>query len=92
MSLRLGKDLLLETKKLLMSHCFAERQAEMLTSSIEFVVHSAFFHPYYLLLSQLHYRIVTLSRVIGIIMREFYTRKFGFEVLGDNIKVFHKQE
>ena len=34
---------------------------------------------------------MTLSRVIGIITREFYTRKFGFEVLGDNIKVFYKQ-
>ena len=26
--------------------------------------------------------------MIGIIPREFYTRKFGFEVSGDNIKVF----
>ena len=54
------------------------------------------FHPCDLLLSHLHYnfwkkKIVTLSRVIGIIMREFYTQKFGFEVLGDNIKVFYKQ-
>ena len=30
-------------------------------------------------------KIVTLSRVIGIITREFYIRKFGFEVLDDNI-------
>ena len=36
-------------------------------------------------------KIVTLSRVVGITTREFYTRKFGFEVLGDNIKVFYKQ-
>ena len=28
---------------------------------------------------------------IGIITREFYTIKFGFEVLGDNIKVYCKQ-
>ena len=42
-SSRSCKDLSLETKKLLMSHCFAERQAEMPTSSIEFVVHPAFF-------------------------------------------------
>ena len=34
---------------------------------------------------------MTLSRVIGIITREFYTIEFGFEVLGDNIKVFYKQ-
>ena len=54
-SLKLGKDLSLEVKKLLMSNCFAERRAKMLTSSIEFVVHPAFFHPYYLLLSHLHY-------------------------------------
>ena len=32
-----------------------ERWAEMPTSSIEFVVHPAYFHPYYLLLSHLHY-------------------------------------
>ena len=67
----------------------------MPTSSIEFVVHPAFFHPHYLLLSHLHYNflgnIVTVSRVIGIITREFYTKKFGFEVLGDNIEVFYKQ-
>ena len=66
----------------------------MPTSSIEFVVHPAFLHPYYLLLSHLHYKfskkkIVALSRVLQIIMREFYTRKFGFEVLGDNIKVLY---
>ena len=33
---------------------------------------------------------MALSRVIGIIMMEFY-REFGFDVLGDNIKVFYKQ-
>ena len=33
---------------------------------------------------------MTLSRVIGITTKEFYTKKFGFEVLGDNIKVFYK--
>jgi hypothetical protein len=27
--------------------------------------------------------------VIGIIKREFYTKKFGFKLLGDNIKVFY---
>ena len=79
-----------------MSHCFAERWAETPTSSIGFVVHPAFFHPHYLLLSHLHYKlwkkkVVTLSRVIGMITREFYTRKFGFKVLGDNIKVFYTQ-
>ena len=45
------------------------------------------FHPYYLLLSQLHNKFwrkpVTLSRVIGITTREFYTRIFGFKVLGN---------
>ena len=66
----------------------------MPTSSIEFVVHPAFFHPYYLLLSHLHYnflgkQMMTLSRVVGITLREFYTRNFGFEVLGDNIKVLY---
>ena len=108
-SLRSGKDLSLDTKKLLMSHCFADIDVKCATpilmslswifsspnnsivlkfwelwlainfkSSIEFVVHLAFFHPYYLLL--LHYRfwkkIVTLSRLIGIITREFYSIKF----------------
>ena len=34
-------------------------------------------------------KIVTLSKIIGIIMKELYNKKFGFEVLGDNIKVFH---
>ena len=67
----------------------------MPTSSIVFIVHLAYFHPCHLLLSHLHYTLwiktMTLSRVIGIITREFYTRKFGFEVLGDNIKVFYKQ-
>ena len=37
-------------------------------------------------------KIVTLSRVVGIITKEFYTRKFGFEALGDNIKVFYTIE
>ena len=32
---------------------------------------------------------MTLSRVVGILTRKFYTRKFGFEVLGDNFKVFY---
>ena len=36
-------------------------------------------------------KIVTLSRVIGIITREFYIMKIGFKLLGDNIKVFYKQ-
>ena len=34
---------------------------------------------------------MTLSRVIGIVTREFYTRKFTFKVLGVNIKVLYKQ-
>jgi hypothetical protein len=46
-----------------------------------------------LILSHLHSgfwkKIVTLSRVIGIITREFYTKKIGFKLLGDNIKVFY---
>ena len=48
------------------------------------------FHPYYLLLSHLK-KIVTLSRVIGIITMEFYTMKINFKFVGDNIKVFYKQ-
>ena len=32
---------------------------------------------------------VTLSRVIVIITREFYTMENGFKLLGDNIKVFY---
>jgi hypothetical protein len=32
---------------------------------------------------------VTLSRVIGIITRKFYTMEIGFKLLGDNIKVFY---
>ena len=36
-------------------------------------------------------KLVTLSRVIGTITREFDTRKIDFEVLGDNIKVFYKE-
>ena len=66
----------------------AERRVKMPTSSIEFVVHPAFFHPYYLLSLHLNYRFgkkVTLSRVIGIITREFYTMEIGFKLLGDNI-------
>ena len=51
------------------------------------------FHPYYLLLSHLHYKfwekIATLSSVIMIIMREFYTMEIGFTLLSDNIKVFY---
>ena len=125
--LRSIKDLLLETKKLLISHCFVDIDVQCGTpimtslswnffsipnnsivlkiwepwlaikfkSSIEFVVHPAFFHPSYLLLSHLHYKfwnkIMALSRVIRIMTREFYTRTFGFEVLGDNIKVFYGQ-
>jgi hypothetical protein len=46
-----------------------------------------------LILSHLHYgfwkKIVTLSRVIGIITREFYTKKISFKFLGDNIKVLY---
>ena len=58
---------------------------------------SGLFHPYYLFMITLtlhileEKRMMTLSRVIGIITREFYTRKFGFEVLGDNVKVFYEQ-
>ena len=61
----------------------AERRVKMPMSFIQFVVHPAFFHPYYLLLSNLHYKfgkIVTLSRAIGIITREFYTMKIGFKL------------
>ncbi len=111
-SLRSGKDLSLETKKLLMSHCFVDVkcatpilmslswifsipnkiQEERPTSSIYFVVHPAFFHPSHLLLSHLHYKfwkkIVTLSSVIVILTREFYTMEIGFKLLCDNIKVW----
>ena len=34
---------------------------------------------------------MTLSRVIGITTKKFYTNIFGFEVLGDNIKMFYKK-
>ena len=67
----------------------------MLTSSIEllsirhFFIHiTCYYHTYTTYFGK---ELVTLSRVIGIITREFYTRKFGFEVVGDNIKVFYKQ-
>ena len=83
-SLRSSRELSLETKKLLMSHCFAERQAEMSMSSIEFVVRLAFFpihitcycHTYTTNFGR--NKKVTLSRVIGIITREFYNNKFWF--------------
>jgi hypothetical protein len=32
---------------------------------------------------------MTLSRVIGIITREFYTKTIGFKLLDDSIKVFY---
>ena len=36
---------------------------------------------------------MTLSRAIGIITREFYTMKIGFQLKGDNVKVFyHKRD
>ena len=64
-------------------------------SSIEFVVHLAFvihITCYIALTLQiLGKKLVTISRVIGIITREFYTNNFGFEVWGKNIKVFYKQ-
>ena len=56
-SLRSGKDLSLETHKLLMSHCLAERwggDADVIHK--DFFVHPAFFHPYYSLFSHLHYK------------------------------------
>jgi hypothetical protein len=48
-------------------------------------------HPYLIITFTLKIleKIVTLSRVIGIITREFYTKKIGFKLLGDNIKVFY---
>ena len=61
-------------------------------SSIEFVGHPAFFihmtcyyHTYTTNLGKK----VTLSMVIGIITRKFYTMEIGFELLGDNLKVFY---
>ena len=63
-------------------------------TSIEFVVHPAFFihitcyyHTYTTNFGKK--KIVTLPRVIGIIMKKFYTMKIGFKLLGDNIKVFY---
>ena len=61
-------------------------------SSIEFVVHPAFFIHitcYYHTYTTNFEKIVTLSRVIGIITREFYTMENGFKLLGDNIEVFY---
>ena len=73
----------------------------MPTSSIKFVVHLAFLqfilHVIITLTLQISGEggggIMTLLRVRyrWIITRELYTRKFGYEVLGDNIKVFYKQ-
>jgi len=117
-SLRLGKDLSLEIKKLLMSHCSVDVKCAtpilmslswifsipnnswvlkiwerwLAIKFIYFVVHPTFFHPYHLLLSHLHYKfwkkIVTLSSVIVILTREFYTMEIGFKLLCDNIKVY----
>ena len=75
----------------------AERQVKMPKSSIKFVVHlaiffihiSCYYHTYTTKFGKK--KIVTLSRVIGIITREFYTMKIGFKLVGDNIKVFYKQ-
>ena len=52
---------------------------------MKFLVHPAFFNHITCCshtLQNFEKKIVTLSRVIGTILKEFYTRKFGFEVLG----------
>ena len=76
-----------------MSHCFVEKVGGDANVIHRICYPSGLFHPYYLSLSHLHYKfwekIVTLSRVIVIITREFYTMKIGFKLLGDNIKVFY---
>ena len=59
MSLRSDKDLSLETQKLLMSHCFAERRAEMPTSSIDY------FGPSGLFSSILHVLITLTLQILG---------------------------
>ena len=70
-------------------------QAIKFKSSLEFIVHPAFFIHitcyYYTYTTYFGKEKVTLSRVVGIITRKFSTQKFGFKVLGDNIKVFYKQ-
>ena len=128
-SLRSGKDLSLETEKLLMSHWFVDIDVKcantnsnelvmdfstpnksivlkiqepwlaiIFKSSIEIYCPSGLFSSILVVMITLttqiwkkENKVVILSRVIGIITREFYTIKFGFEVLGDNVKVFHKQ-
>jgi hypothetical protein len=49
-------------------------------------IHIGYYHIY---TTDLGKKIVTISRVIGIITREIYTKKIGFKLLGDNIKVFY---
>ena len=62
-------------------------------SSIKFIDHPTFFHPYYLLLSHLHYKLWKKNSDIikgdrdnneGVLHYEI-----GFKLLGDNIKVFY---
>ena len=65
----------------------AERRMKMPTSSIEIVVHPTFFIHitcYYHTYTTNFEKLVTLSRVIGII-----TMEIGCKPLGDNIKVFY---
>ena len=62
-------------------------------SPIEFVVHPAFFHPYYLLLSHLHYGFWENSDDIESDRdNNEGVSQIGFDFLGDNMKVFYKQE
>ena len=92
MSLRLGKDLSLETKNRDPSGK-AGGDADVIhrvccPSCLVFIHITCYYHTYTTYFGK---KIVTLPRVIGIITRKFYIEKSGFEVLGDNIKVFYKQ-
>jgi hypothetical protein len=85
-----------------MSHCFVDIGVKCATpilmsllSSIGIVFHPAFFSSILLVIITLtiqilEKKIMALSRMMGIMTRDFYTIKVGFKVLGDNIKVFYK--
>ena len=97
MSLRSGKDLSLTKDK--EAHdvtLFCQKAGGEANVVHRMCCPSGIFYPYYLLLSHLHYRFFwggnnDIIKDDGLITTEFYTIKFGFEVLGDNIKVSYKQ-
>ena len=66
----------------------------MAMETIANVIHVTLFHPSSLLLSHLHYAFqkkgdIIKGTIVIISKREFYSKKIGFEVLGDYIKVFY---